>query len=811
MTNGCRDTAQTTVRVNPLPVVDAGEDTVQCGNNAIQLQASGGVQYSWSPASSLQNPNTANPYADPDSSTTYTVTVTDANGCVNTDSVFVRAFNADAGPDIYVCIGDTAQLMAPPQGVRYFWQRNIGYIGPTNTLNPRVYIEQDQDYIFFAFDSSGCFDIDTARIIINPLPVTSTSSPDPYVCSNGPTVLTATGGVQYAWTPSSTLDDSTLASPTARPINVGPNIVDSSWYFVTVTDTNGCMNVDSIGIEVRLRPIIEVSPDTFVCPGDTVPIWTQGGFGVQRAGWRFDGSVGDTTFLSSDRAEGIAFPTRGTWYVGEVEAVWGCTNEDSIWVYHIEPFAGEDSTICEGDSLRLPGRGGVEYRWSPPTGLSNASVAQPWAFPSTTTTYTLTVTDSLGCVDDAQVTITVRPAPEVAITGDDEICINDTARLFANGGIAYQWITDDATISSLTDAAVTATPRDDMRYILVGEGANGCFWRDTLDLIVHPLPKVDAGPDANECRNVPVILQGSGAADYSWTPPQFLDDPFAQNPTATPDSSRYFHLTGIDEHGCVNYDSMYFRVIQLPEVSVSPDDSICLYQSATLRAKGIVNSFYWSTGEETESITVRPDETTTYWVIGYNREGCAADTLFVNLYVEQDLPRAAFTPEVTEGFPALEVPFINESQNATRFLWRYGNGETSDNDLPVHSYTYYAEGQYTVTLVADNGIGCPDSVEYKIIDVWGEELFLPTAFTPNDDGKNDEYYVPNGGFQTFEVQIFNRWGRLIYQSNDPNFRWNGRDEQGRSVPEGVYVIHVSGQTWEGIKRKQTGTITVISG
>jgi gliding motility-associated-like protein len=807
--NGCQDTAQITVVVGPPPTVDAGRDTVQCGDIPIRLQATGGVQYSWSPAASLQNPNTADPFANPDTSTTYVVTVTDANGCVNQDSVFVRAFNADAGPDVEVCIGDTPMLMAPPQGIRYFWQRNIGYIGPVNILNPRVYIEQDQDYIFVAFDTTGCSARDTARVIVNPLPTTNVSSPAPYVCSDGAAVLTATGGVQYAWTPAATLDDSTLAAPTARPINLGPDIVDSTWYYVTVTDANGCSDIDSIGIEVRLRPVIEVSGDTFVCPGDTVPIWVQGGFGVQRAGWRFDGSVADSTLITQTRAEGIAFPNRGTYYVGVVEAIWGCTNEDSIWVYHIEPYAGEDSTICEGDSLRLLGAGGVRYRWHPPTGLSNAAVAQPWAFPRTTTTYTLTVTDSLGCVDSDEVTITVRPAPPIEITGDTEICINDEAALFANGGIAYQWFTEDTTISSLTAPNVTAAPRRDMRYILLGEGSNGCFWRDTLDLEVHPLPEVQAGPPANECRNTPVQLQGSGAVDYSWTPQQFLDDPFAQNPIATPDSTQYFYLTGTDANGCVNYDSVYFRVIQLPQVRVSDDDSICLYQSASFRAQGIVNRFEWSTGEETERITVSPRESTTYWVIGYNREGCAADTLFVDLYVEQNLPRAAFSPEIEEGFPALEVPLINESQNASRFRWYYGNGDTSSTDLPVHSYTYFSEGQYTVSLVADNAIGCPDSVAFSFIDVWGEELFLPTAFTPNGDGTNDEYYVPNGGFQTFEVQIFNRWGRRIYQSNEPNFRWRGHDAQGRAVPEGVYVINVVGRTWDGIQRKQNGTITVL--
>jgi gliding motility-associated-like protein len=806
---GCMDTAETTVTVNPLPIVDAGEDTVQCGNDPIRLLASGGTSYRWTPANSLQNSNTASPFADPDSTTTYTVVATDGNGCSAEDSVRVRAFNADAGPDIFVCIGDSTQLNAGTGPVAFQWQAHPSLYDRIDVPDPFVFTLTDQDYILTATDTSGCTDTDTARVIINPLPGIAISNPDVYVCSGAPTVLTATGGVQYAWTPAATLDDSTLAAPTARPINLGPDIVDSTWYYVTVTDANGCSDIDSIGIEVRLRPVIEVSGDTFVCPGDTVPIWVQGGFGVQRAGWRFDGSVGDSTLITQTRAEGIAFPNRGTYYVGVVEAIWGCTNEDSIWVYHIEPYAGEDSTICEGDSLRLLGAGGVRYRWDPPTGLSNAAVAQPWAFPRTTTTYTLTVTDSLGCVDSDEVTITVRPAPPIEITGDTEICINDEAALFANGGIAYQWFTEDTTISSLTAPNVTAAPRRDMRYILLGEGSNGCFWRDTLDLEVHPLPEVQAGPPANACRNTPVQLQGSGAVDYSWTPQQFLDDPFAQNPIATPDSTQYFYLTGTDANGCVNYDSVYFRVIQLPEVSVSDDDSICLYQSASFRAQGIVNRFEWSTGEETERITVSPRESTTYWVIGYNREGCAADTLFVDLYVEQNLPRAAFSPEIEEGFPALEVPLINESQNASRFRWYYGNGDTSSTDLPVHTYTYFSEGQYTVSLVADNAIGCPDSVAFSFIDVWGEELFLPTAFTPNGDGTNDEYYVPNGGFQTFEVQIFNRWGRRIYQSNDPNFRWRGHDAQGRAVPEGVYVINVVGRTWDGIQRKQNGTITVL--
>ncbi|MFK7971327.1 MAG: gliding motility-associated C-terminal domain-containing protein [Bacteroidia bacterium] len=807
--NGCFDTTTATVQVNRLPNVDAGSDTVQCGNVPIQLEATGGTTYSWTPTGSLLNPSTATPTADPDTTTMYTVIVTDGNGCINTDSVLVRAFNADAGPDIFVCIGDTTRLAAGLGPVGFQWQAHPSLFDRADVPDPQVFTLASRTYTLVATDTSGCTDTDDVLVTVNPLPVVTVSNPDQYVCSGAPTVLTATGGVTYLWTPAATLDDSSLASPTASPINTGPNVVDSTWYYVTVTDANGCVNNDSIGIEVRLRPLLTISTDTFVCPGDTVPLFVQGGFGVRRTGWRFDGSIGDTTFLSTTRSEANAFPTEGTWYVGEVEAVWGCANEDSVWVYHIEPDAGVDSTICEGDTIQLLGGGGVSYSWSPATGLSNPNIAQPLASPTATTTYTVTVTDSLGCVDTDEVIITVEVAPFITITGDEEICINDTANLQANGGINYQWITSDPSISSLTATNVTAVPIDDMRYILVGEGANGCIARDTLDMTVHPLPIVEAGQETTVCRNQPAILQGSGAQNYSWSPGEWLNDSLIANPVALPDSNKVFRLLGTDENGCQNRDSTRVLVIQLPEARISPDDSICLYQEIDLRVRGNADRYVWSTGEETTDITVGPRQSTQYWVIPYGEEGCAGDTLYSDLYVEENVPRAAFSPLVTEGFVQLDVPFVNESQFATNYIWRYGDDSTSTRAEVEHTHTYGREGQFVVTLIADNNIGCPDSVQYNFIDVWGEELFLPTAFTPNSDGNNDFYYIPNGGYSRMDVRIFNRWGRLVYQSNDPNFRWDGRSAGGQSVPEGVLVIQVEAQTFEGVTIRRTGSITLI--
>ncbi|MFK7970247.1 MAG: gliding motility-associated C-terminal domain-containing protein [Bacteroidia bacterium] len=807
--DGCRDTGSVTVVVNPPPIIDAGNDTVQCGNVPIQLNATGGISYIWTPTSSLQNPNTSSPLADPATDTDYIVIGTDQNGCRNTDTISVRAFNADAGPDIPVCIGDTTRLAANTSQIAFAWDPAPGLIGRTDVPDPQVFTLTDQDYIVTATDVSGCTDVDTVRVIVNPLPITSVTNPDPYVCSGGPTVLTATGGVNYAWTPSSTIDDTTLSNPTAFPINNGPNIIDSTSYYVTVTDANGCVNYDSIKLEVRLRPVIEVSNDTFVCPGDTVPIWVQGGFGVRRTGWRFDGDFGDTTFLSSTRSEANAFPVASSYYVGEVEAIWGCNNKDSIWVYHIAPNAGTDSTICYGDTIMLQGSGGSTYSWSPAVGLSNPGIANPMAFPQTTTTYSLTVTDSLGCVDTDDITITIRPAPPISIAGDVEICQNDTATLTASGGVSYVWIADDPTITDPTAVSIRVSPSDTSLYVLEGVGQNGCTASDSLWLIVNPLPEVEAGPDIFVCRNEPAFLQGSGAQGYTWTPGIWLDDSLTASPVALPDSNTVFRLTGSDANGCENDDTMRVIVSQLPDAIASPDDSICLYQSIELRVRGNANRYIWSTGSEEKQITVNPRESTLYWVIPYGRNDCPADTIFINLYVEQNLPRAAFSAEITEGFVQLEVPFINESQFASQYVWQFGDDSTSMSDAISFTHVYRREGQFTARLIADNEIGCPDTLEQGFISVWGEELYLPTAFSPNEDGRNDTYFIPNGGFSRMEARIYNRWGRLIYQSNDPGFQWDGRDGQGRSVAEGVYVIQVEAQTFEGVKIVRTGTITLL--
>ncbi|MEM9983770.1 MAG: hypothetical protein AAF804_01625, partial [Bacteroidota bacterium] len=569
--NGCANLDSVLVGVNPLPNIDAGLDTVQCGDQVINLQASGGVSYLWSPDSSLTAGNVFNPGANPDTSTTYLVLGTDANGCQNVDSVFVRAWDANAGPDFEACIGDTTQLMAAG-AIDYQWDFSASIFNPSDP-NSQVFTLTDESFFLTATDSSGCTDRDTVLLSINPLPVTSTFGSDPYVCSGGGTVVTATGGTEYDWSPAFIFDDPTLASPVASPTYSGATL-DSTWrFFVLVTDANGCASLDSLDQVVRLLPIISISNDTTKCPADTITLNATGGV-------QYDWSP--LTELIGGNAPSVqVYNDSTTIYQAKVTAVWGCADSLSVSVNVIEPDAGLDTLICEGDSIELLATGGVVYSWAPAATLLNPNQANPTAFPPDTTLYTVTVTDAFGCTRSDQVTIHVQPFPPADAGLDQAICIGDTTQLDASGGIAFQWLVTDS-LSDDTLANPLAWPLQNTDYVVRVSDTLGCTATDTMRLTVNPLPLADAGPDTTtKCGEDPIQLQASGGIIYQWLNQRDLSALDIPDPLAGPDSATTFFVSVTDTNGCVNLDSIHVLTMY---AQAAPADTICLRDTVALAA-----------------------------------------------------------------------------------------------------------------------------------------------------------------------------------------------------------------------------------
>ncbi|MEL6842115.1 MAG: hypothetical protein AAFP02_02785, partial [Bacteroidota bacterium] len=438
--NGCVWEDSLQITVNQLPPVDAGLDAILCPGGNVPLQATGAITYVWSPATGLSNPNIANPIATPGDTTTYTVTGTDANGCVNTDQVTITPMQAIASQDIAICIGDTVTLTAFG-GSTYSWD-NTASLGSPNNAVTTAFPTTTTQYIVTVTDPTGCVDTDTVNVTVNPLPLVNAGA-DQTICVGASANLQATGAVNYQWTPAASLSNSNIANPVASPTAI-------TRYYVLGTDANGCSNVDSLDIDFFPQPIPTVSNDTAKCGDVGVPLQAGGGVSYQ---W--------TPTLGLDNpniANPIANPDSSTLYTVTVTDGNGCSDTVSVFVRAMYADAGPDIDLCIFDSTMLMASGGVSYVWDPSPDLINPNSAMPTVFPTVTSEFYVTATDTTGCTDRDTIQVTVNPLPVTTTqTTDPWVCSGGATTFIATGGVQYAWFPGQFFADSTQDT-VTAFP-----------------------------------------------------------------------------------------------------------------------------------------------------------------------------------------------------------------------------------------------------------------------------------------------------------------------------------------------------------------
>jgi len=277
----------------------AGNAAAICTGSTTQLNASGGTIYQWSPTNSLSNAAISNPIASPTTTTTYCATVSDANGCSDVACVTIsvgNSLNAFAGNDATICTGSTTRLNASG-GTSYQWSPTTGLSNAASS-SPIANPTTTTTYCVTVSNASGCTDTDCVTINIGNSP-TAFAGNDVSICTGSSTPLNATSGAAHQWSPTTGLSNAAIRTPIASPST-------TTTYCVTITDANGCTNTDCVTV-----------------------------------------NVGSS----------------------------------------INAFAGNDASICTGSSTPLNASNGTAHQWSPTTGLSNATIRNPIASPSTTTTY----------------------------------------------------------------------------------------------------------------------------------------------------------------------------------------------------------------------------------------------------------------------------------------------------------------------------------------------------------------------------------------------------------------------------------------
>lgn len=314
------------------------------------------------------------------------------------------------------------------------------------------------------------------------------------------------------------------------------------------------------------------------------------------------------------------------------------------------------------------------------------------------------------------------------------------------------------------------------------------------------------------CPGEPVTITAyaENATSYEWahggTNTSFTTTPTEVHPTYT--------VTVTFANGCTRTNQIQVHAVDsiLPPV-FSEVEQICSGDRAVISVDEHA-SYQWSNGATTQSITVYPATTTTYECTVSNASGCISSGE-VTVPVENS-PLAAFSPEqyltyIEDG--QATVNFIDFSQNATFWRWNFGDptdpGINSTAQTP--SYTYTSSGIYTVTQWVNTPLGCTDSTTRQVSIQKPFNFYIPNAFTPNHDGKNDVFIPQGEGVNTddYLFQIYDRNGRILFQTNNPHQGWDGTDNGGKELPLGTYVYVIHTSTMDGIPKEFIGTVTLI--
>ncbi len=261
--NGCKDTLYKEVFINPSPVIDAGADTVICLKDSATLVPSGGVSYTWLPATYLSCTGCTNPKAGPPKYFTYTVEGTDANGCKNTDTVAVNIktkVTTIVGSGGEICQRETLQLNASGASA-YEWIPAAG-LNNNRIPDPVASPEQTTHYYVISYEGSCLPDTDLVKVVVHPLP-TVTAKGEHTIVAGEPVDLQASGSLirRFEWTPAESLSCADCAAPTARP-------TQTTTYTVRVYTDFGCSDSDRVTVTVLCDQSQVFVPNTFTPNGD---------------------------------------------------------------------------------------------------------------------------------------------------------------------------------------------------------------------------------------------------------------------------------------------------------------------------------------------------------------------------------------------------------------------------------------------------------------------------------------------------------------------------------------------------------------
>ena len=849
--DGC--SARDSITVEVVSPTHAGPDRHFClSGDAVQLNATGGTSFTWTPTDSLSCTDCQNPLASPTLTTTYIVTSDQLSEC-NTDTVVVYLvpdFSINLEPtNSVICRYDSIQLEAVTDAAyapyTYLWTPSASLSGASQA-DPVAKPLITTTYIVIATSDTGCTRKDSITVTVREIePNIYPAASDTVICAGtaiqlsagfvcGTSTMPCSGPVS-----SGTIGtDTAYFSPTQYPAPYGNNrwgarhqmlflaselnamgingkITALAFDIANMNGSTSTYNNFSIRMKCIANSVVTNTWETgfhTVFPAQNITVAT--GWNTHHFSnfFEWDGISNiliEICFNNNSVTQNAS--TRATLTGFNSVAVSSANNTNACSSGNPQLITAWRPNI-RFDYCEMP-LSNYTFNWSPGQTLSDSMIYAPIANPLETTTYRLAVSDE-GCAPRINpLTITVHPLPTVDAGPDKQICPGNAVELAAaastpTGGLTYNW----SNASFLNDPAISnpvATPDTTTDYIVNVTTDFGCEQSDTLTVFVYYVA-VNTNSISTTCFGGSdgmasvTVSAGSGFYSYVWDPGGQTESFIANVPAGI------YTVTIIDDSTNCTYDATIV-VNQAPAMvpEYTTEAEICGAQNGsatvTFVAHGTAPFLYsWNGGSPSADNKSGNLGSGIYQIIITDANACSITDSVV-------IEEALLTLKADFGYELIpctnEIQFLNLSTDTLSNHWDFGDGTTSNQISPLHFYQ--AKEKYTVILILAPNSPCADTAQAVIPfenDAISDTLFIPNIFTPNGDGKNDYFEIigmDNPCITFHKLMVFDRWGLKVFESVGNQFIWDGASNK-NALAEGVYFYVLEGEEFT-----RSGSVTLL--
>ncbi len=702
-------------------------------------------------------------------------------------------------------------------GVSFVWSGVNGFVSVAqgNVLSA-AHPTQSGVYQVTVTAANACTAATQGTVTINPTPTVSASGGTLCVTQTLNLSSNSFPGSNYVW-----IGPNNFVSLLQNPVIANPVVNASGYYTVTATSPEGCTNTAVAHSTVTASPILTFTSNSPQCYGKTLSFNASGSSGALNYFWSGPNSF--TSALVSPSIYNATVPSSGNYTLTLTTGPCVVSASQGATIHPLPvPMAFNTAPVCEGKPFQVGvNNSGVTYTWTGPGGYysNQQNINFATAQLNQSGEYTVQVTDANTCQNYNTTSVTILANPVVNATGD-LVCFGQPAQLSATGADNYYWQGPGSFTAlganPIVDPAINTQV---WTYTVMGTAANGCtaVTTATIGTRVLPLPTLSVTPRV--CVLSTVYLNGNGGLSYYWTGP--LNYSSSQQNTSflagNIGMSGIYTLMVMDAFGCRGYTTAPVIVDPEPTGQIAGKLSGCVPFCSTYSLQSsegnVINSIWTFNNQSVNSSTVAYCFNTpgNFELKGSFEDDKTCKGTITQMVQVFPLPVADFEYSPVKPIENQDmVVFTNtsEGENQNKWHWAINDGKNTNSASENTSCFFEDAGNYAVAFLVRNSWGCWDTIVKSIEVALDFNVYIPNAFTPNEDGLNDVFFPVMRGVKRYELQIFNRWGELIFVSDDPKVKWDGT-LKGEPCQQGVYNYKLTVLNNSGDEKNYTGDVNLL--